>query len=129
MASRISAGLAWLAVGISCIGLYGLVSYALVRQRKEIGVRMALGAQSGSVIRHVMRGAARPLLLGLAIGLMLALGVSRLLAHLTEYIEPFSAIAFLVDPLMLLGVALLACWLPARRSTRIAPSECLRSDH
>lgn len=128
VASRISHGLAWLALGISCIGLYGLVSYALVQQRKELGVRMALGARAGDVVRHVMRGAARPLLIGLLIGITLAAAGSRMLAHLTEYVRAFSLEAFLLQPLLLLAIALLAAWLPARRASRIAPSECLRAD-
>lgn len=128
IATRISGGLAWLALGISCIGLYGLVSYTLVQQRKELGVRMALGAQGGDLIRHVMRGAARLLAVGLLIGLLLAAGASRLLASLTEHVSAFSLDAFVLQPLILLAVALLAAWLPARRSTRITPSECLRAD-
>lgn len=128
MASRISGGLAWLALGISCIGLYGLVSYTLVQQRKELGVRMALGAQASDLIRHVMRGAARPLAVGLLVGLLLAAAGSQLLATATEHVRAFSLEAFLLQPLLLLSIALLAAWLPARRSTRISPSESLRSD-
>ncbi len=128
VASRLSGALAWLALGISCLGLYGLVSYAIVRQRKELGVRLALGAQAGQVVRHVMRGAVRPLLLGLLIGLPIAWTVAGALGALTEHIRAFSLDVFVVQPLLLVAVALLACWLPARRSARIAPSECLRAD-
>jgi ABC-type antimicrobial peptide transport system permease subunit len=74
------------------------------------------------------RGAAKPLALGLAIGLPIAWGLGRLLSSLTEHIRGFSLDAFVLNPLLLVAVALLAVWLPARRATRIAPSECLRAD-
>jgi len=128
IASRLSASLAWLALAISCVGLYGLVSYAVVRQRKALGVRLALGARAQDVVRHVMRGAAWPVLWGLLIGLCLAWALSRLLAHVTEHVLTFSINAFVFEPLLLVVVALLAAWLPARRSAAISPSECLRSD-
>jgi putative ABC transport system permease protein len=128
VASRLSASLAWLALCISCVGLYGLVSYAVVRQRKALGVRLALGAKPGDVVRHVMRGAAWPVLWGLLIGLSLAWGFGRLLAHASEHVLTFSVDAFVLGPLLLGLVALLASWLPARRSAKIPPSECLRSD-
>jgi len=128
VASRLGAALAWLALGISCVGLYGLVSYAVVQQRKALGIRLALGARAGDVIRHVMGGAVRPLLWGLAIGLSLAWGFGRLLAHLSDHLLTFAVDAFVFDPLLLVLVALLACWLPARRAAHIPAAECLRAD-
>jgi predicted permease len=127
VASTLSTSLAWLALGISCVGLYGLVSYAVVQQRKALGVRLALGASDWNVIAHVMRSAIVPIAFGSLAGLAVAWGTSRLLAHFTDYLRSFSLDAFLLYPAVLILFALLAAWLPARRSTRIPVSACLRS--
>lgn len=128
VAGVVCSSLAWLALAISSVGLYGLVRYAVVRQRKQLGIRLALGAQSNDVIKQVMRGAIGPMLGGLAIGVMLAAAFGRLLAAFTEHLQTFAWDAFLLAPLMLLVVTGLAAWFPARRAARIAPSECLRCD-
>lgn len=127
VASTLSASLAWLALGISCVGLYGLVSYAVVQQRRALGVRLALGARNRDVIVHVMRSALVPIAWGALAGLGVAWGASRLLAHLTDYLRSFSLDAFVVYPSVLIGFALLAAWLPARHSTRVPVTACLRN--
>lgn len=128
IASTLANALAWLALGISCVGLHGLVSHAVVQQRRALGVRLALGARERDVIAHVMRGAVVPLAWGLCAGLGLAWGASRLLAHLTDYLRSFALDAFVLYPAVLVGFALLAAWLPARGSTRVPVTVCLR-DH
>lgn len=128
IASRVAAALGWIALGISCIGLYGLVSYLLVQKRREIGVRLALGAQTGRVTREMLRGAARQVALGLAIGWPLAFAVSRIAASFTDQLRTFDLLSFGLVPIGLAALALLAAWWPARRTARVSPTEALRDD-
>ena len=128
IASRVAAALGWIALGISCIGLYGLVSYLLVQKRREIGVRLALGAQAGRVTREMLRGAARQVGLGLAIGWPLAFAVSRLAASFTDQLRTFDLWSFGLVPIGLAALALLAAWWPARRTARVSPTEALRDE-
>lgn len=127
VAATLASTLAWLALAISCVGLYGLVSFAVVQQRRELGVRFALGARRRDVLLPVMRGALKPLAWGLLFGMAASWAGSRLLAQFSEYLRHASLEAFLLDPLILVLIALLASWLPARRATRVAPTECLRA--
>lgn len=127
-ASTLSMLLGWIALGISCIGLYGLVSYLVVQKRAEIGVRLALGASHARVIRHLLSGAARQIGIGVAIGIPLAFAVARVLAALSDKLHTFDMVSFVVVPLLLALLALLAAWLPARRCARILPSEALRQN-
>lgn len=127
VAATLATTLAWLALAISCVGLYGLVSFAVEQQRRELGVRFALGARHREVLLPVMRGALKPLGWGLLLGMAASWAGSRLLAQFSEYLRHSSLEAFLFDPLILVLIALLAAWLPARRATRVAPTECLRN--
>lgn len=127
IAATLATSLAWLALAISCVGLYGLVSFAVEQQRRELGVRFALGARRREVLLPVMRGALKPLAWGLLFGMAASWAGSRLLAQFSEYLRHSSLEAFLLDPLLLVLIALLAAWLPARRAMRVAPTECLRS--
>jgi predicted permease len=128
VARWLATAIAWVALAISCVGLYGLVGYAVVQQRRALGVRLALGAQRRDVIRHVMRGAVRPIIVGVLVGLPLALLLARVIASLTDRLRTVDLQAFVVDPLLLVAIALLAAWLPARRSATIPPSESLRAE-
>lgn len=128
VASRVAAALGWIALGISCIGLYGLVSYLLVQKRREIGVRLALGAQVGRVTCEMLRGSARQVALGLAIGWPLAFAVSRLAASFSDQLRTFDLVSFGLVPVLLAALALFAAWVPARRTAGIAPTEALRDD-
>jgi len=127
-ASVAAASLGWIALAISCIGLYGLVSYVVVQKRREIGVRVALGARGTTVVREVLAGSVRQVGLGVAIGLPLAFALTRVVAAHTDSLRTFDVASFVAIPLALAAVALLAAWLPARRSARIAPTEALRLD-
>lgn len=127
-ASTAATSLGWLALAISCIGLYGLMSYLVVQKRREIGVRLALGAPSGRVVRAMLATAARQVGLGVLIGLPLAFACTRLVAAHTDTLRTFDLVAFVVVPLVLAAIALAAAWLPARRSARIPPTEALRQD-
>ena len=126
--SGVAGALGWAALAISCLGLYGLVSYLVLQKRREIGVRLALGASSARVARQMLDQAGRQILLGLAIGLPIASGLARLMAGSFEQIRVFDLEAFLFVPLMLGGLALLAAWIPARRTAAIAPTVALREE-
>ena len=115
-----------LALTLTTVGLYGVISFAIGRRTREIGIRVAIGARRGDVIGLVMRESLRPVLAGLALGLMAALAMSRLLAGLLYQVAP-------ADPLVLASVACavaiaaaVACWLPIRRALRVDPMVALR---
>ena len=120
--------LGWIGLAISCIGLHGLVSYTIVQRRRQIGIQMALGATAGRVVRTVLRGALRQILVGLAVGLPVSWLLAALIAHYTSIVGATDARSLLLTPMVLLLVALLAAWWPARRSADIEPAEVLRSE-
>jgi putative ABC transport system permease protein len=111
---------------LSAIGIYGLMAYSVQQRTKEIGIRMALGAQPGTLRNMVLFQGARLALIGVAIGIGAALGLTRLLAGLLFGVQPRDPMVFIAVPVLLTAVALLACYLPARRATRINPLEALR---
>jgi predicted permease len=113
---------------IATCGLYGLMAYAVTQRRREIGVRMALGATRGDVLRLVLAHALRIVAVGLIVGLVGAFGVTRVLQTFLFGVTPTDPIAFTIVTLLLLAVGLLAAWLPARRATRIDPSAALRAE-
>ena len=129
---RVGAGLfsafGILALLLATIGVYGLKAYDVSRRTREIGIRMALGATSGDVERLVMREGLRTTLIGLAVGLLLAAGIGRLLSGLLYRVSPFDPVVMTIAAVVLSAAALLACYFPARRATRIVPLEALRSE-
>ena len=117
-----------LALMLATIGIYGLKAYDVSRRTREIGIRMALGATRGDVERLVMREGLRTTVTGLAIGLLLAASLGRLLASILYRVSPFDPIVIAIAAATLSTAAMLACYLPARRATRIVPLEALRSE-
>ncbi|MCB1566797.1 MAG: permease, partial [Xanthomonadales bacterium] len=105
-----------------------VVSYLIARRTREIGVRIALGAQPGSVLRFVLGGALRQVLIGMAIALPLCLLLSFALSRLMPTLSLFGFNAYLLTPAMLLGIALLATLRPAWRATAISPMRALREE-
>jgi ABC-type antimicrobial peptide transport system permease subunit len=117
-----------LAVILASLGLYGVVVYSVQRRTREIGIRMALGAQRGSVIRMVMRHSLGLIAAGLAIGLPLSLWISRLTANLLFGVTPVDPITIASAMLILIGVAAAAGYLPARKASRVDPMAALRQE-
>jgi putative ABC transport system permease protein len=119
---------AGLALALAAVGLYGVMSYVVTARTREFGVRMALGAPRAAVMRLVVRQGLGTVLVGLALGLIAALAATRLLVGLLFGVKPLDPLTFGAVPAVLLAVALFACWLPARRATRVDPMAALRTD-
>ena len=113
---------------IATCGIYGLMAYAVTQRRREIGVRMALGAERRDVLRLVLTRALRIIVAGLIVGLAGAAGVTRVLERFLFGVTPTDPIAFAIVTLLLMAVGLMAAWLPARRATRIDPCAALRGE-
>ena len=118
--------LALLAVLLSCIGLFGLMAYHTTQRTGEIGIRMALGAQSRDIGLSVLREAMRMILIGAAIGIPLVLVTSRLIRSYLFGIEPYDPLSLVGATILLILISIGAVWLPARRAARIDPMEALR---
>ena len=113
---------------IATCGIYGLMAYAVTQRRREIGVRMALGADRRDVLRLVLTRALRIVVAGVIVGLAGAAGVTRVLQSFLFGVTPTDPIAFTIVTLLLMAVGLTAAWLPARRAARIDPCAALRAE-
>ncbi len=115
-----------LALVLAAVGLYGVMAFSVANRTREIGIRMALGAQTGDVLGLVLRQGGRLVGLGVVFGLAGAFGVTQLMTRLLFQIKPTDLATYLATPLLLGLVGLLACWLPARRAAKVDPMEALR---
>jgi predicted lysophospholipase L1 biosynthesis ABC-type transport system permease subunit len=111
---------------LASLGIYGTVSYVVVLRTREMGIRMALGASKGDVLRLVLVESTRPVVAGIAVGLVLAIGVSRVLRTLLYGLKSVDAVSFVGVSVLLFVIALLAAYLPSRRALRVDPAIALR---
>lgn len=117
-----------LAMLLAAVGLYGVKAYAVARRTREIGIRMALGAEPGAVQKMILREGLSMALLGVGLGLLLGLGLGQVLRSLLYGVSLADPLTFALAPAVLVVAAMLACWLPARRATKVNPLEALRAE-
>lgn len=113
---------------LGAVGIYGVVGFLISQSQREIGIRMAMGAQNRDILRWVLTIGLFPVVLGAGIGIIAAIGLSRLLESLLYGVAAHDPLTFLTVPLFLLAIALIATWVPARRAVRIDPAATLRCD-
>jgi predicted permease len=128
IASALSGALGGLALLLASIGVYGMVSYTVSRSVREIGIRMALGADSAQVMRLVLRQAMRPIVIGGLVGVAGCAAVSWVLSSMLFGLSAYDPMAFISVPLFLFVVALIASYIPARRAMRVEPVVALRHE-
>ena len=115
-----------LAIVLSVVGIYGVLAYSVSQRTQEIGIRMALGAESGAVIRLVVRQGMLMALAGVAVGTGVAWFMTDSMAGMLYGVEPQDLQTFVAVPALFALVALLACWVPAARASKVRPSNALR---
>jgi putative ABC transport system permease protein len=126
--SALISAFAVLALVLACIGIYGVMAYAVTQRRQEIGVRMALGARRGDVLRLMMGLGLRLTLSGVVIGLAGAFVLTRLMTSLLFEVNAMNPLIFSIAAMVLIAVAMAACYLPSRRAASIEPMRALRTE-
>lgn len=115
-----------IALLLATIGLYGVISYSVAQRSQEIGIRMALGAQPGNVLRMILWSGLKLALAGVTFGLLISLAITRMLASMLYGVGATDPFTLITGSIFLTLVALLACYIPARRATKIDPMIALR---
>ena len=110
------------------MGVYGVVAYGVARRTREIGIRTALGARPATVLRMILREGLVMTLGGAVPGMLLALGLGRVFSGVLYQVSPADPVAFTLAPIGLVVVALVACWVPARRAAKLDPLVALRTE-
>lgn len=128
LAAVVLAAFAALALTLAVVGLYGVVSYSVAQRTREVGIRMALGADAGAVIRLLTGSGLSLVIIGSALGLLLAATASRLVGGLLFEVGTLDPVTFMAVPLLMAIAGFLAAYLPARRASRVNPSTVLRSE-
>jgi ABC-type antimicrobial peptide transport system permease subunit len=128
LAAMFISGFGLLALTLASIGLYSVMAYSVAQRTREIGIRMALGAHARDVIRLVVGQGMKLALIGMVIGLGIAWALTRWMKSLLFEVSATDPLTFTVIALLLAFVALLACWIPARRAAKVDPMTILRSE-
>ncbi|HWB41759.1 MAG TPA: FtsX-like permease family protein, partial [Gemmatimonadales bacterium] len=126
--ARLTAGFAVVALVLALIGVYGVMSYVVAQRTREIGIRMALGAARGEVVRLVLGRGLRIVALGTSLGLVAAYAGAQAIEKQLFGVPAADVTTFVVVPLVLVGVAAVACWVPARRAARVDPAIALSAE-
>ena len=126
MAAFVAAILGGLGLILASVGVYGVVSFAAVQRTREIGIRMALGGTAHDVMRLILQQGLRMVIAGLLVGLFAAFGLTRVMTRLLIGVSPSDPLTYATVALVLAAVALVACWIPARRATLVDPGIALR---
>jgi predicted permease len=126
--ARLSTGFGFLALLLAAIGIYGVLAYSVARRTGEIAIRMSLGAMPGNILGLILKEGLRPTLIGAAVGLLAAWGLTRFVQKFLYEVKPLDAPTFAIATVVLLSIATLACVIPARRATRVDPMVALRND-
>jgi predicted permease len=124
--TKLSSFFGLLAAALAMVGLYGVVAYEVVQRRREVGIRMALGAQRGDVLRLVIGQGMKIVLIGAVLGVLASLGLTHALESWLYEIKPTDPSILFATTILMITVALVACWLPAARASRVEPVEALR---
>ena len=117
-----------LALLLAAVGIYGVLATSVEQRRQEIGIRMALGAQRGDVLRLVMLSGLLLVLIGMGIGAVAGFGLTRWLSSLLYGVSPNSLATYLAVSAAMIAIAMLACYLPAKRATKVDPVKALRAE-
>ena len=117
-----------LALGLAVVGIYGVKAYSVARRTREIGIRMALGAEGKTVLWMILREGLVMVAAGVVLGFLLALATGKIVSAILFQVSSTDPFAFTIAPVVLMSAALLATWLPARRATKISPMAALRTE-
>ena len=128
LVARLSSFFGFIAVFLACIGIYGLLSYSVARRTSEFGVRLALGARSHMLLWMILRECILLLVLGLALGVPVALSSTRILKSLLYELSPLDPTAISIAIATVSVMTIAAAWLPARRATKVDPMQALRTE-
>jgi len=126
--ARLSSGFGLLALLLAAIGIYGVLAYSVARRTGEIAIRMSLGAMPGNILGLILKEGLQPTLIGAAVGLLGAWGLTRFVQKFLYGVKPLDAATFAVGTIVLLLIAMFACIIPARRATRVDPMVALRNE-
>ena len=113
---------------LAAIGIYGVLSYTVSQRRQEIGIRLAIGSPVSGIFKLILSQGMRLTLIGVLMGLILALAMGRVLGSLLYEISASDPVTFAFNAVLLIGIALLACWIPAHRASRTDPIIALRAE-